>query len=122
MDRAGFKVFHTPFGNIGIVICFDRHIPESIRSCALKGADLVIVPTANTKAEPMELFEWEMRVQAMQNQVFIAMCNRVGTEDQMQFAGESIIIHPSGEVIAKADQKAGYVHVALKDNGRMVVL
>lgn len=70
----------------------------------------------------MELFEWEMRVQAMQNQVFIAMCNRVGTEDQMQFAGESIIIHPSGEVIAKADQKAGYVHVALKDNGRMVVL
>lgn len=105
MDRAGFKVFHTPFGNIGIVICFDRHIPESIRSCALKGADLVIVPTANTKAEPMELFEWEMRVQAMQNQVFIAMCNRVGTEDQMQFAGESIIIHPSGEVIAKADDK-----------------
>ena len=101
----GFKVFHTPFGNIGIVICFDRHLPESIRSCALKGADLVIVPTANTKAEPMELFEWEMRVQAMQNQVFIAMCNRVGTEDQMQFAGESIIIHPSGEVIAKADDK-----------------
>ncbi len=98
-------MFHTPFGNIGIVICFDRHIPESIRSCALKGADLVIVPTANTKAEPMELFEWEMRVQAMQNQVFIAMCNRVGTEDQMQFAGESIIIHPSGEVIAKADDK-----------------
>lgn len=99
----GFKVFSTPFGKVGIVICFDRHIPESLRSCALQGADLVIVPTANTKAEPMEMFEWEMRVQAMQNQVFIAMCNRVGTEDQMQFAGESIVIHPSGEVIAKAD-------------------
>ena len=66
---------------------------------------MIIVPTANTKAEPMELFEWEMRVRAMQNQVFIATCNRVGTEDQMQFAGESIIIHPSGEVIAKADDK-----------------
>lgn len=99
----GFKVFHTPFGNVGIVICFDRHMPESIRSCALKGADLIIIPTANTKAEPMEMFEWEMRVQAMQNQVFIAMCNRVGTEDTMQFAGESIIIHPSGDVIEKAD-------------------
>ena len=35
------------------------------------------------------MFEWEMLVQAMQNQVFIAMCNRVGTEDKMQFAGES---------------------------------
>lgn len=101
----GFKVFETPFGRIGIVICFDRHIPESIRSCTLKGADLVIVPTANTKAEPMETFEWEMRVQAMHNQVFIAMCNRVGTEDQMQFAGESIVIHPSGDVIAKADDQ-----------------
>ena len=99
----GFKVFQTPFGNVGIVICFDRHLPESIRSCALQGADLVIVPTANTKSEPMELFEWEMRVQAMQNQVFIAMCNRVGTEGEMQFAGESLVIHPSGKVLAKAD-------------------
>ena len=101
----GFKVFHTPLGNIGIVICFDRHLPESIRTCTLKGADLVIVPTANTKAEPMEMFEWEMRVQAMQNQVFIAMCNRVGTEGEMEFAGESLVIAPNGDVIAKADAK-----------------
>ena len=99
----GFKVFHTSFGNVGIVICFDRHLPESIRTCALKGADLVIVPTANTKAEPMEMFEWEMRVQAMQNQVFIAMCNRVGTEGEMEFAGESLVIAPNGDVIIKAD-------------------
>lgn len=100
---TGFKVFDTPFGKVGIVICYDRHLPESIRTCTLKGADLIIVPTANTKAEPMEMFEWEMRVQAMQNQVFIAMCNRVGTEDTMNFAGESLVIHPSGEVLAKAD-------------------
>ena len=100
-----FKVFATPFGKIGIVICFDRHMPESIRTCAKKGADLIIVPTANTKAEPMEMFEWEMRVQAMQNQVFIAMCNRVGTEDKMQFAGESIVIDPRGKVLAKADDR-----------------
>ena len=46
---------------------------ESIRTCTLLGADLIIVPTANTKAEPMEMFEWEMRVQAMQNQVFLAL-------------------------------------------------
>ncbi len=101
----GFKVFRTQFGNVGIVICFDRHLPESIRTCALKGANLVIVPTANTKAEPMEMFEWEMRVQAMQNQVFIAMCNRVGTEGEMVFAGESLVIAPNGDVIAKADDK-----------------
>ena len=66
-------------------------------------ADLIIIPTANTKAEPMEMFEWEMRVQAMQNQVFIAMCNRVGREDAMDFSGESLVIHPSGDILAKAD-------------------
>lgn len=48
------------------------------------GANLIIVPTANTKTEPLEMFEWEMRVQAMQNQVFIAMCNRVGKEGNMR--------------------------------------
>lgn len=101
----GFKVFNTPFGRIGIVICYDRHLPESIRTCALKNADLVIVPTANTKTEPMEMFEWEMRVQAMQNQVFIAMCNRVGKEGNMDFSGESIIIAPNGNVLFKADDK-----------------
>ena len=37
----------------------------------------------------MELFEWEIRVQAMQNSVFVAMCNRVGLEGEMDFAGES---------------------------------
>lgn len=102
----GFKVFDTPFGKIGIVICYDRHLPESIRTCVLKGADLVIIPTANTKAEDMELFEWEIRVQAMQNQVFIAMCNRVGTEGAMEFSGESLVVHPSGRVLRKADDRA----------------
>ena len=99
----GFKVFDTPFGKIGIVICFDRHLPESIRTCALMGAQLVIIPTANTESEPMEMFEWEVRVQAMQNQVFVAMCNRVGLEGEMDFAGQSIVVHPSGDVIVKAD-------------------
>lgn len=104
-SRTGFKVFDTPFGKIGIVICYDRHLPESIRTCALKGAQLILVPTANTKAEPMEMFEWEIRVQAMQNQVFVAMCNRVGLEDKMDFAGESLVVHPSGEVLLKADHR-----------------
>lgn len=48
----GFKVFDTPFGKVGIVICFDRHLPESIRTCTMMGAELIIIPTANTEAEP----------------------------------------------------------------------
>ncbi|MEN8210104.1 MAG: carbon-nitrogen hydrolase family protein [Thermodesulfobacteriota bacterium] len=99
----GFIVYDTPFGKIGIVICFDRHIPESIRTCVLKGAQLIIIPTVNTKAEPLEMFEWELRVPAMQNSVFIAMCNRVGKEADMDFCGESLVVGPDGGVIAKAD-------------------
>lgn len=104
-SRTGFKVFDTLFGKIGIVICYDRHLPESIRTCALKGAQLILIPAANTKAEPMEMFEWEIRVQAMQNQVFVAMCNRVGLEGEMEFAGESLVAHPSGDVLLKADDR-----------------
>ncbi|SFC46940.1 carbon-nitrogen hydrolase family protein [Ruminococcus albus] len=102
----GFKVFDTPFGKIGIVVCFDRHYPESIRTEALLGADLILIPTVNTKAEPSEMFECEVRVQAFQNSVAIAMCNRVGREDDMHFSGESIVTDANGSVIAKAEDTA----------------
>lgn len=39
-SEDGFKVYQTPVGNIGVVICFDRHYPEAIRSRVLKGADV----------------------------------------------------------------------------------
>lgn len=112
-SEDGFKVFDTPFGRVGIVICFDRHLPESIRTCALLGAALVIVPTANCKAEPMELFEWEIRVQAMQNSVFVAMCNRVGLEGEMDFAGESLVADPYGNLVCKADDQEQLITVDL---------
>ena len=101
-SEDGFSVFETRLGKIGIVVCFDRHYPESIRTEALKGADLVIIPTANTIAEPAELFQWEIRVQAFQNSVNIAMCNRTGTEDGMTFSGASIVSNYNGELLALA--------------------
>ena len=104
-SEEGFQVFDTPLGKIGIVVCFDRHYPESIRTEALRGAELIIIPTANTKAEPSEMFQWEIRVQAFQNSVNIAMCNRVGTEDQMEFSGESIVVDYNGDVIDCADDE-----------------
>ena len=107
----GFKVFDTELGRIGIVICFDRHYPESIRTEALMGADLILVPTANVKSEPMEMFEKEIQVQAFQNSVIVAMCNRVGTEGNMVFAGESIVVDESGQNIIKADDKEDIYYV-----------
>ena len=101
-SEEGFRVFDTPIGKIGIVVCFDRHYPESIRTEALRGAELILIPTANTADEPSELFQWEIKIQAFQNSVFAAMCNRVGREDGMLFSGESIVAGPGGETLALA--------------------
>ena len=107
----GFKVFHTDLGNIGIVVCFDRHYPESIRTEALMGADIILIPTVNTNAEPSEMFEWELRVQAFQSSVILAMCNRVGVEGDMNFSGESIAVDANGDVIVRADDTEQIIYV-----------
>lgn len=104
-SEDGFHVYDTPFGKIGIVICFDRHYPESVRTEALMGAELILIPTANTCREPMELFEWEIRVQAFQNSVAIAMCNRVGREDGMEFSGASLLADADGKRVVLADDR-----------------
>ncbi|MDD5922629.1 MAG: carbon-nitrogen hydrolase family protein [Eubacteriales bacterium] len=100
----GFHVFETDAGRIGVVVCFDRHYPESVRTEAVMGAELVLIPTANVKAEPIELFEQEVRVQAYQNECFIAMCNRTGREAGMDFCGRSVVIGPDGDICARAGE------------------
>lgn len=109
----GFRVFDTKYGKIGLVICFDRHYPESIRTESLMGADLILIPTANISDEPLEMFEWEVRVQAFQNSVAIAMCNRTGQEEAMHFAGESMVCDANGNLIAKADDREQILLVEL---------
>jgi beta-ureidopropionase len=97
----GFLVYATDVGRLGVVMCYDRHYPESFRACALQGAHIVIIPTGNIAAENLEMFEWEIRVAAFQNNLYAAMCNRVGTEHAMTFAGGSLIVDPNGVIVAK---------------------
>ena len=106
----GFHVFDTPLGKIGIVVCFDRHYPESARTEALMGADLVLIPTVNVKSEPSETFEWEIRIQAFQNSVAMAMCNRVGAEGEMDFSGESLAVDANGVLLVKGDDREGILY------------
>ena len=83
-----------------------ENLEKSIRAmeeAARCGADLILIPTVNTKSEPSEMFAWELRVQAFHNSVAIAMCNRVGKEGDMDFAGESIVVDANGDVTAMAD-------------------
>jgi N-carbamoylputrescine amidase len=99
----GAPVYRTRAGDIGVAICYDRHYPEYMRALALGGAELVVVPQAGAVDEwPEGLYEGEMRVAAFQNGYFIALCNRVGREECLTFAGESFVCGPDGRVIARA--------------------
>jgi predicted amidohydrolase len=101
----GAPVYDTRAGRIGVAICYDRHFPEYMRALAVDGADLVIVPQAGVAGEwPEGLYEGEMRVAAFQNGYFVALCNRVGEEDCLEFAGESFVCGPDGTMIARASQ------------------
>jgi N-carbamoylputrescine amidase len=100
----GAPVFRTAIGRVGVAICYDRHFPEYMRALAVDhgGADLVVVPQAGAVDEwPEGLYEAEMRVAAFQNGYFTALCNRVGKEDCLDFAGESFVCGPDGKVIAR---------------------
>ncbi len=100
---TGAPVYTTAAGKLGIAICYDRHYPEYMRALALGGAELVIVPQAGAAGEwPEGLYEAEMRVAAFQNGYFTALCNRVGEEEEITFAGESFVCDPSGRVVARA--------------------
>jgi N-carbamoylputrescine amidase len=104
---TGAPVYRTRAGNIGVAICYDRHYPEYMRALALGGADLVVVPQAGAVGEwPDGLYEAEMQVAAFQNGYFVALCNRVGPEECITFAGESYVCAPDGHVIARAPAMA----------------
>jgi N-carbamoylputrescine amidase len=100
---TGAPVYRTRAGRVGVAICYDRHYPEYLRALALGGAALVVVPQAGAVDEwPEGLYEAEMRVAAFQNGYFVALCNRVGQEERLSFAGESFVCDPSGRVVARA--------------------
>ena len=99
----GAPVFDTAAGRVGVAICYDRHFPEYMRALGVAGAELVVVPQAGVVGEwPAGFFEAELVVPAFQNGYFVALCNRVGREDRLTFAGESFVCGPEGAVRARA--------------------
>jgi N-carbamoylputrescine amidase len=116
---TGAPVYRTKAGRVGVAICYDRHYPEYMRALALGGADLVVVPQAGAVGEwPDGLYEAEMRVAAFQNGYFTALCNRVGQEECLTFAGESFVCRPDGAVLARAGrltEEILYADLELRD-------
>ncbi|MCC5926181.1 MAG: carbon-nitrogen hydrolase [Bacteroidetes bacterium] len=108
---TGYKVFDTRFGRIGVLICWDQWYPEAARLTALQGAKILFYPTAigtlpNEGAEEREEFmqAWQtiQRSHAVANGCYVASVNRVGTEGELTFWGDSFICGPFGKVLAKA--------------------
>ncbi len=81
--------------NLGIMICFDREVPEAARCLTVLGADIIAIPQATGCTCEVPIHRDQLRVRAYENEAFIAMANWAGPV----FKGHSMIIDPSGEVI-----------------------
>ena len=104
---GAFPVYDVAGVRVGVVIDGDRHRPESVRACARGGAELVIIPAASRKGEPLWYYERELCALAVLNCCFIALCSRVGQEGEQRFAGHSMLAGPDGRILLKAGSMDG---------------
>ena len=101
-DR-GHVVFDTRAGKLAVMLCYDRHFPESARLYGLHRADIVCVAAATPKSA-RNIWLAEMRAHAFSNGFHLACSNRSGTEDGIEFLGSSFICDNRGELLAQAGQ------------------
>ena len=135
----GFKTFATDFGKFGTLVCWDQWYPEAARLTALQGANVLFYPTAigwhpDEKAQygEAQYNAWQtiQRAHAIANGVYVAVPNRVGTENGnvrgnqapgkgLEFWGGSFIADPFGQVIASASHDKEEVLIAEVDLQRI---
>jgi predicted amidohydrolase len=103
----GLPVVATPFGTVGMCLCYDLRFPEIARILALKGAELILVPTAwvagfDRARWDAEGFATQARnalLQANLNQAFIACASQAGERDDLRFLGSSLVCDPYGTAL-----------------------
>jgi 5-aminopentanamidase len=97
--NLGFPVFDLPFGKVGMMICFDWLFPESARSLALKGAQLIVHPSNLV----LPYCPDGMVTRCLENKVYTATADRVGEENRgginLKFIGTSEIVAPNGKIL-----------------------
>jgi predicted amidohydrolase len=110
--NLGFPVFDLPFGKIGMMICFDWIYPESCRSLAQKGAQLIAHPSNLV----LPYCPDAMVTRCLENKVFTATADRVGEENRggfdLRFIGSSEIVSPSGTILCRLGTSEPSISVA----------
>ncbi len=130
----GFEPIETSIGKLGVLICWDQWYPEAARIMTLKGADILIYPTAigwfdedSNEEKQRQLDSWItiQRSHAIANAIPLISCNRVGFERDssgvmsgIRFWGNSFVCGAQGEMLATADDKNETILYADIDSNR----
>lgn len=109
----GWPVFETPWGKMGVLICWDQWYPEAARMMALRGARLIFYPTAigrlDSESEALgeeqhQAWETVQRGHGVANGCYIAACNRVGREGDTHFWGQSFVSNHYGTILGRGSR------------------
>ena len=112
--EAGQQVvaLDSPFGRIGLAICYDLRFPELFR--ALGEVDLLVVPSAFTETTGRAHWELLLRSRAVENQCYLLAAAQGGQHPNRRIThGNSMIVDPWGEVLGRLDKGAGVVVAAI---------
>jgi len=93
----------TPYGGLGLTICYDLRFPELFRALVDRGAELFAVPSA-WPARRLEHWRLLSRARAVEDQAFVLACNTAGEHAGVEMAGHSLVVDPWGEVVAEAGE------------------
>lgn len=106
------SVIDTPFGKIGLTICYDLRFPDLFRALRLAGAEIITVPSAFTKVTGEAHWQVLLQARAIETQCFILAAGQWGAhnEGSRETWGQSMVIGPWGEVIAEQKTGTGWVH------------
>ncbi len=120
----GATLLDLPWGKTGLAICYDLRFPELFRRYAVYGARLVILP-AEWPCVRREHWRTLLRARAIENQCFVAGCNRVGISKGTDFCGLSAVADPWGDVLVEGGDGEELltvtVDLALADEARQTM-
>ncbi|MCK5758629.1 MAG: carbon-nitrogen hydrolase [Clostridiales bacterium] len=98
-----YQVYNASFGKFGVIVCYDVDFPETSRSLAMSGAEIIFVPAAWATTH-RNLWDIFLPSRALENTVFVAGINRTGVEGDVVYFGDSKVFDPTGELIIRAGE------------------